>query len=90
MPHQFQLGQLVRRMGQIGAPARIQIYEIVSQLPEEKGMPRYRIKGTEPGTLVVSERELVAASRPLATSTRTATARTGASSAAEDGFFSLA
>lgn len=67
----FQLGQLVRRVGQIGAPARNCIYEIVSVLPEQSGEPRYRIKGVEAGTHEVSERELVAASRPLATSTRT-------------------
>ena len=64
MPHQFQLGQLVRRIGQIGAPARSQIYEVVSQLPGEQGVSYYRIKGTEPGTLVVGERELVAACVP--------------------------
>ena len=48
MPHQFQLGQLVRRIGQIGAPARSQIYEVVSQLPGEQGIPYYQIKGTSP------------------------------------------
>src|SRR6476620_2273167 len=64
MPHQFQLGQLVRGIGQIGAPARSQIYEVVSQLPGEQDVPCYRINGTEPGTLVVGERELVAACVP--------------------------
>lgn len=70
MFHQFQLGQLVRRVGQIGAPARGSLYEVIYLLPEEQGVPCYRIKGSEPGTHVVSERELTAASRPLATSSR--------------------
>jgi len=68
--HRFQLGQLVRRAGQVGAPARSQIYEVVYLLPDEQGVPRYRIKGTEAGTHEVNEQELVAASRPLAASTR--------------------
>ena len=74
MAHRFHLGQLVRRAGQIGAPARREIYEIVSVVPDQNGAPRYRIKGSGPGTHEVSERELVAASRPLATATRTLSA----------------
>ena len=69
--HQFYLGQLVRRAGQIGAPARGCLYEIVKLLPDEHGVPRYRIKGTEAGTYEVSERGILAASRPLVASTRT-------------------
>ncbi|WP_336490682.1 hypothetical protein [Methylobacterium nigriterrae] len=74
MAHQFHLGQLVRRAGQIGAPARREVYEIVSVVPDETGAPRYRIKGIGPETHEVSERELVAASRALATATKTLTA----------------
>ena len=70
MSHQFQLGQLVRRVGQVGAPARSCVYEIMSPLPEEQGVPCYRLTGIEAGMHEVSERELVAASRPLVTSTR--------------------
>jgi hypothetical protein len=73
--HQFRSGQLVRRIGQVGAPARNCIYEIISLVPDGQGEPRYRIKGIEPGIHEVGEHELVAASRPLATSTRTATVR---------------
>jgi len=64
MAHQFHLGQLVRRVGQIGAPARREIYEIVSVVPDENGVARYRIKGSGPGTYEVSERESL--SRPRA------------------------
>ena len=73
MPHhQFQLGQLVRRIDQVGAPARSCLYVIVSLVPDVEGVLRYRIKGIDPGTHEVGEQELLAASRPLATSTRTA------------------
>ncbi|SOR32087.1 protein of unknown function [Methylorubrum extorquens] len=73
--HQFRSGQLVRRIGRIGAPARSCTYEIINLVADEQGELRYRTKGIALGIHEVGEHELVAASRPLPTSARIAAVR---------------